>query len=214
MTNNKRIPELINDNPGFVPDAADGLVVYDSSANITKGTIISSLIPSGINGLLFKNLSSNATGTNALGVQPWFPSLGSVTVEASKTYVFEGYLRISRSAGTTSHTTSLAFGGTATVSSIAWSAVTNTGDTVASNTPSQVSAEVATATAIKAASTSATEQIAVYIKGTVRFSAIGTFIPQFSYSAAPGGAPSILANSNFTMYPIGSNTVVSSGVWS
>ena len=211
---NKRIPELVALYPDFVPDQTDQVVIYDSSANITKATAMKNLIPAGVNGLLFKCLTGDAAGSNGLTAQPWFPAQGAVTVEADKTYSFEGYLRISRAAGTTSHTTALLFGGTATVASIAYQATANTGDTVAAAAANNVAAEVATATVVKAASTSATEQISVLVKGTVRFSAAGTFIPQFIYSAAPGGAPSILKNSFFKLLPLGNASVASQGTWS
>ena len=38
-----------------------------------------------------------------------------------------------------------------------------------------------------------------------------TFIPQFIYSAAPGGAPTVQANSWFRMYAVGTNAVLNVG---
>lgn len=209
-----RVPDLLTDYPSFIPDQADGVVVYDASADVTKATLLSNLVPTGINGMLFKALSSNVSGTDVATAQPWFPSAGAVAVEASKAYIFEGYLRTSRSAGTTSHTTSLLFAGTATLTSIAYRAIVNTGDTAANIAANQTAAEVATATVVKAASTSATEQIACWVRGVVRINGAGTFIPQFQYSSAPGGAPSVLSNTMFTLYPIGSGSVTTSGTWS
>jgi hypothetical protein len=70
------------------------------------------------------------------------------------------------------------------------------------------------AVVVKAASTSATEVIAILVTGIVRINAGGTFIPQFQYSVAPGGAPTVKANSYFHMFPIGDNTVTTRGTWS
>ena len=210
----KRIPDLLTLYPGFIADTADGVITYDISADTTKASTVANLIPSGINGVLYKVLSSNdAGGGNVNTAQPWFPTTGAVTVASTKTYVFEGYLRTSRSAGTTSHTTSLLFGGTATLTSIAYRAIVNTGDVVTNAAVNQTAIEVATATIVKAASISASEQTSVQVKGIVRINAGGTLIPQFKYDVAPGGAPTVLSNSNFILYPIGTNTVTTSGTW-
>jgi len=48
----------------------------------------------------------------------------------------------------------------------------------------------------------------------VRTDTAGSFTPQIQYSAAPGGAPTILANSYLRLLPIGNNTVASVGNWS
>ena len=190
------------------PLSADVLPIVDTANTTTKKVTIP-VLKAG----LFRALSANDTGTNVNTAQPWFPTTGAVAVEASTTYFFRGYLRTSRSAGTTSHTTGLLFGGTATLTSISYRAMCNTGDVVTNAALNATSMEVATNTTVKAASTSATEQIAVYVEGIVRINAAGTFIPQFQYSSAPGGAPSILANSYFQMYPIGSNVATSQGTW-
>lgn len=206
----KRIPDLTN---YTTPVSTDSVIVYDLANDVTKKATIASLIPN-INNLQFKVLASNATGTDVSTAQPWFPTAGAVTVESGTTYKFEGYLRTSRSAGTTSHTTSLLFGGTATLTNIAYRADVNTGDVVTNLAQNQTSIEVATATVVKAASTSATEQISIKIEGVVRVNTGGTFIPQFQYSSAAGGAPSILTNSYFMLYPLGSGSVTTQGTWS
>jgi hypothetical protein len=47
----------------------------------------------------------------------------------------------------------------------------------------------------------------------MRINAGGTVIPQFQFSAAPGGAPTIKAGTFFRCYPIGANTVAAAGPW-
>jgi len=163
--------------------------------------------------MLFKVLSANASGSDVATAQPWFPTSGGVSVAGNTTYFFQGELRTSRSAGTTSHTTSLLFGGTATLTGIRYKAICNSGEAVANIAENGVSQEAATATVFKSASTGATEQISLRVTGIVRINVAGTFIPQFQYSAAPGGAPTILANSYFRMEPMGSGSVVSQGTW-
>jgi hypothetical protein len=51
--------------------------------------------------------------------------------------------------------------------------------------------DLATGAVVKAASTSATEFTVIRVKGRISASATGQLIPQFQYSAAPGGAPTI-----------------------
>lgn len=204
----KRIPELTN----FTPELEDSIVVYDLSTDETKRSTLDRM--PGINGLLFKALSADEAGTNVNTAQPWFTTAGAVALKASTLYAFEGYLRISRAAGVTSHTLSLLFGGTVIISNIEYQAQVNTGDVVTNAAMNQTAISVATATVVKAASTSATEQIIVKVSGVLRTGTAGTLIPQFQYSAAPGGAPTILRNSNFRIFILGSSSDVSKGTWS
>lgn len=162
---------------------------------------------------LIKALSSNDTGSNGTSAQAWFPTAGGVTVTGDTTYRMEGTLHLIRSAGTTSHTTSLLFGGTATLTSIRYRAYCNTGDVATNLAVNQTTMSVATATVVKAASTSATEEIIVSVDGIVRINAAGTFIPQYQYSVAPGGAPTVQANSFFKLTRIGSGSFVAQGTW-
>lgn len=160
----------------------------------------------------FTALTTDFTGSNSSTAQPVFSAAqDTFTLEASTSYEFEAEYHISRSAGTTSHTVSLLFGGTTTFTSIGYLAqVTNpSGNSLAA--VQQIWISAATATAITAANTSATEDIVVKLKGRMRINAAGTVIPQFKYDAAPGGAPTIKANSAFKIWRIGSDTVASSG---
>lgn len=164
---------------------------------------------------VFKILSADdAGGQNVLTAQPWFPTAGGVTVPANTTYFFEGNLVMVRSAGAASHTTALLFAGTAAVVSIDYEAQWRTGDTNTGAATNSLRVGVATSTVIKAASTATTEDVDINIAcGTVRFSTGGTFIPQFQYSAAPGGAPTIKRGTYFRMLPMGDNNVTSVGSW-
>jgi hypothetical protein len=163
---------------------------------------------------LFKVLGANDTGgQNVNTAQPWFPTNGAVAVSASKAYRFWGHLRTSRSAGTNAHTTAILFGGTATLTGIGGRAWGKNGDVATLTAEASVPFEVATATVVKASSTSGTEQTSIFVEGVVRINAGGTFIPQFQYSAAPGGAPTVLANSCFFLEEIGVNTVTEEGTW-
>ena len=165
-------------------------------------------------GTLLKILTADDTGgQNVATAQPWFPTAGGVTVASDTTYLLDGRLLLSRAAGTTSHTTSLLFAGTAVISSIVYMAKVQVGDTMALLPLSRVESAVLTSTAIKIASIVATEQITVDLEGVLRVTTAGTFIPQFIYSAAPGGTPTILRGSRFMLTPVGSAGFLSQGVW-
>jgi len=140
----------------------------------------------------FKALALDAIGSNVNTAQPWFPSQGAVTLPVG-TYRFRGRLYLSRSAGSTSHTTAILFGGTATLASNDFVAGAKEGDTSALADLSVIPATgVTTSVVAKAASTSTTEQAFFDVEGIFIVTVAGTVIPQFQYSAAPGGAPTVL----------------------
>lgn len=158
---------------------------------------------------LLKSLTSNAGYTNNNTVQSWFSSGGSLTVPGSTSYEFEGLLL--QTNGTTSHTVGLSFGGTATLTSIAYIAMASAGLVNATVTAQNTTMVTQAAnTVVTAAITTAGTQILV--KGIVRINAGGTFIPQFTFSAAPG-AGNNLANTFFKMRKIGTNTTTTQGPW-
>lgn len=167
----------------------------------------------------FLSLSANQTGTDTATAQVWFPGGGAtgITLPASTSYFFEGNLAFLRSAGTTSHTISLLFAGTATLSSIMYHVLARAADSSSFQPSSGALAgiqEAASAVILSSASTNANEIFAARVQGIVRINGAGTFIPQFQYSAAPGGAPSVRANTYFRMHPIGTNTALNVGNWS
>jgi hypothetical protein len=163
----------------------------------------------------FVILNTAYTGANSTAAQQVFnvPANGAVTLAANTTYFFEGLYYITRSAGTTSHTLSTLFALGGTLNSITYLAeTTSTAGNILSS-DSRIYITAATATAVTAASTAADENITVHLRGVVRTNTEGTFTPQIQYSAAPGGAPTILANSFFRLTPVGSALVTSVGNW-
>ena len=194
--------------------AAVGQIEYSSP--IFAGTPISTergIVPT----QQYYRLNTAVVGANATGAQSLF-GVG-VTLSASTVYEFEINYVLAKTAGTTSHTTSIGFGGTATVNNILWQAlgmvaatmpistvVTGTANVVATNSTAavQMAPPVATAGFINFA----------VIKGTVSVNAGGTFIPQYTLSAAPGGAYTTQIGSYIRIAPVsasGSNTSV--GAW-
>ena len=148
--------------------------------------------------------TDDATATDVNTALNWFPSgTGGITLGNSNEYEFEGLLRLSRVAGTTSHTTANLFGGTATFDYIEGWVEALTGDAAALGAANGLPFAVATATVVKAASTSATEQTLIRVRGRLKVAVAGTgsFIPQFILSAAAGGISTRKAGSYFRMWP-------------
>lgn len=146
---------------------------------------------------------------------------GQITLVAGKTYFFEGCYNITNT-GTTSHTWATAFGGTATFNAgsgyQAYGVTGTTASTPASGGLSGFisSTTLSTAVVVTAASTSATEQVAVQVVGTLAVNAGGTLIPQMKASTRPGatGTPGVVhkAGSFFRIWE--APTLGSVGNWS
>lgn len=151
-------------------------------------------------------------GTNGNSAQPVFDTpQDAITLLVDSTYLFEAFYHIVRSAGTTSHTSAVLFGGTATFDAIRYLArIANpTGNVLASG--QQIVGEDQNALVLTSANTSATENLMIHLQGIIRTNAGGTLIPQFKFSSAPGGAPTVKANSFFRATRLGSDQFVKFG---
>lgn len=188
----------------------DGKVPYFIPQGLERG-----IIP----GMQYYRLNSALAGANATGAQN---TLGvGVSLSANTTYAFEFVFCITKSAGTTSHTISNIFGGTATINNIGYtltyaqSATTGTVNGGAGTTTSySMYIQQSSATIYTPAIITAAQAVFPTIKGTVSISSGGTFIPQYLLSAIPGGAYTTQLGSYFAIYPIstaGSNTSI--GTW-
>lgn len=175
-------------------------------------------------GAQFYRLNADYVGLNATGAQGVF-GVGTggtgigVTLSSSTVYAFDYYAVFSKSAGVTSHTFSLGFGGSATLNNILYGGATNNQNSA--YTAGNVSgatifdSNTAASTTYIGATTSAGKTNYLYAKGTVSINAGGTFVPQYTLSAAPGGAYSTVAGSYFYIYPIGaSGAAINVGTWS
>lgn len=164
----------------------------------------------------FTRIATDFAGTNVDTAQPLFPNgQAEFLSPGSESYEFDALLYIVRSEGTTSHTTSVLFGGTATISSILYAieSTTTTGAPTSTTNSQQLVATAATATQVATTSTSGTENIVIKLKGTMTITDSGTIIPQFKYSAAPGGDPTIKAGSYIKFTPLGEDDAASFGAW-
>lgn len=169
-------------------------------------------------GSLFYRLDSNLAGANVNTVQSVF-GVG-VTLAGSTVYAFDAVYLFSKAAGATSHTIGLGYGGTATLNNIAWRgegmADNNAIPFARTNTTNSLFASNSAANLVVTdARASATSSATFRIAGTVSINASGTFIPQYTLSAAPGGAYSTVAGSYIKFTPIGAAGANSSqGTWS
>jgi hypothetical protein len=186
----------------------DGTSFYGTPIGAQRG-----IVP----GMQYFRLNSSLAGANSTATQSIF-GVG-VTLSSNTVYEFEAMYAWTKTAGTTSHTVSFLFGGTATINNIYYTINTG-GDSVSGqngyflDTSSiMFGSPVATAKSIGSFST-LVQNRGFSFRGTVSVNAGGTFIPQYVLSAAPGGAYTVLAGSFFLIYPIGAagaNTSV--GTW-
>jgi hypothetical protein len=197
----------------LIGTAAAGNIEYSSP--IFTGTPIGTqrgIVPT----QQYYRLNSAVVGGNVTTAQSIF-GVG-VTLSAATVYEFEIMVAYSKSAGTTGHTFSVGFGGTASVNNIAYEVITKTNATsftnLATSDTVQAFIQTASATALTGSNTTAALFLLHLMKGTVSINAGGTFIPQYTLSAAPGGAYSTAIGSYININPIGasgSNTSV--GAW-
>lgn len=168
-----------------------------------------------VNGTQLYRLNSDYVGTNGTSAQSLF-GVG-VTLSTSTVYEFEMFVPLSKSAGTTSHTLALGFGGTATVNNIIYEMLAIT-DATSFSTIGQATTgivvQTASSTVVTGAVATAFRSFVLFIKGTVSINAGGTFIPQYTLSAAPGGAYSTAAGSYVKIYPLGASGAANNiGSW-
>lgn len=161
--------------------------------------------------MLFRMLDKDENAQNIGTAQPWFPALGTVDVEIA-TYMFDGVLMLTT--GTTSHSLLLKFdSGTAVAANMGYCAIAQS--VLESNNALAQSSTWSTsagANTVLAASTTAARWVRVV--GIVRFQSSGTFIPEFRFSAAPGGTNVVKVNTYFRMLRVGDDAVTAMGNWS
>lgn len=159
---------------------------------------------------LYYRLTSDVVGANSTAVQN---ILGvGVALDTGVLYEFEGSFLLGKTAGSTSHNLSFGFGGTATLTSIGWQGWGDCNLTTAMGSPNLGVVYGVTASPLQVIGSQAnvTNYAVVFVKGTVLVGSSGTFIPQYTLSAAPGGAYSTKVGSYFALTP---KQAVSNGTW-
>jgi hypothetical protein len=186
----------------------DGKVVYGTPIGAQRG-----IVPT----QQYYRLNADLAGANATGAQSIF-GVGA-TLSASTVYQICMFIILSKTAGTTTHTISLGFGGTATINNIYYGGSLQSNGAVLANglttAPGWFDSNTASAVAATGAGTgSAGRCLEAYLCGTVSVNAGGTFIPQYTLSAAPGGAYSTVTGCFITINPISaSGAATNVGTW-
>jgi hypothetical protein len=167
----------------------------------------------------YYQLQGNVAGANSSAAQSIF-GVG-VALAGSTIYEFEGVIALDKAAGTTPHNLGISFnGGTAVFNNIgyhitAYKSTTGYVNTVGSSS-NIFSSYVQTVTNSQIFDGTNSTAVYVYatIKGIVNIGTGGTFIPQYTANAAPGGAYTTRIGSYFKISPIGaSGTNISRGTW-
>jgi len=185
---------------------------YISASGITAGTYITALgTGTGGAGTYTVNNSQTIASTTII-------SSYGVTLSSSTVYKFQAEFNLYKATGTTSHTVSMLFGGSATINSIYYDVNIATSTASASNfTDTSLAAAVsnqATATLVNSASTSSLISRYYVMSGIVSINSGGTFIPLYQMSAAPGNFYSTVLNSSILIYPIGASGATNRvGTW-
>lgn len=148
------------------------------------------------------------TASGSVALQKLFnvPTNGLFNVSAATSYFFEGEFDLSAMSATTG-TFSFGFLGTATLTSVKYTAQAVKSAIGTPTSPLMTTAAVATITALVATNTNTVGHATV--QGIVRVNAAGTLIPAFAISVASAAVVGV--NSWFRLVPIGSNTLTNSG---
>ena len=184
----------------------DGAAIYASPTGATRGVVPAQIL---------RVQTSNNVLLDNDQVQAVFSSPSAVNLAASTTYEIDAQYVITRSAGSTARTASIVFAASSglTVTSILYTAeATSTAGNVLGPV-SRIYGDSITATAITASSTDVNQVITVSVRGMIRTNAAGAMTPQIQFSAAAGGAASVLANSYFKITPLGTSSVAAVGAW-
>ena len=163
----------------------------------------------GFPGVLTREQFTSNTGTvsfpnNASANSPFAAANDTFTLQPG-TYFFDGLYHLT-GMGATTRTTATLFSGTATLTSITYRALIQTGAANALSTAQSTKTCVtATANVLNATVTTAAEAIEIRC-GIVRVSVAGTFIPQIQHSADPTGTILAQTNCHFRIHRVADNT--------
>lgn len=164
-------------------------------------------------------LNSDYAGSNSNTAQSFMGA--SPTLQANITYRFQASFRLLKTAGASSHTVGILFGGSCTVNNmyaiLGWNRQSSTNADLAMSAFSEQTAYITTfnTNLVLTNAIATSSQVIVFcITGTVSVNTSGTFDMQYKLSAAPGGAYSTKAGSFIEIWPIGTGDAnISVGSW-
>jgi len=191
----------------FAGDASGSVTIQCpavAGTNVLTLPLSNGLIP----GEMIYRLNTGYTGTQLLTPQNIF-GVG-ITLNGNTVYQFEMYIILSKTLGAVTHAVQIGFGGTATINNIQYGGPYNSSNSVAytgGNAFISGAADWNTNTAAQTqvgggGFTSATANFRMYFKGMVAISGAGTFIPQYSLTADPGGAWTTVLGSYIKISPV------------
>jgi hypothetical protein len=153
----------------------------------------------------YYSLNTAYAGANVSTAQSIFGLTNGFTLAGSTIYEFETSFTLIKTAGTTSAYILFGFGGTATINNIGYESI---GNLYASGVGASLAngfinfGSSTSATQVTLASATALVTAPIVVKGTVSINAAGTFLPQYTLSAAPGGAYTTQIGSYFKIAPL------------
>ena len=156
--------------------------------------------------------NANITLSSVNTAQAW---LGvGVRVQSNVTYQFNGMFNLVTT-GTTAHTEAVSFGGTATLYNIGYLTTRGNANAITASTGNVYSVyRTSNASSVQTGSFNTAQNAYYSLSGTVSSNVTGTFIPQLTFSAAPGGAATVVTGAYFQLTPLqAGNGNVNIGTW-
>lgn len=158
-------------------------------------------------------LAANRNATDSNAVQSWFASANDELTLPVGLYEFEGFVMWGGTGAATTHTTSITFGGTATLATLGafGEGSGKTAQATFTATNSSLGTLNATPSGVSVVATNTLEGGYIHLKGYFEVTVAGTVIPQLTFSVAPGNTPIIRAGSFFKAWKLTTSPV---GSWS
>ncbi len=162
----------------------------------------------------WQSQNGDASGqVNDTSTQNWFASSSDELTLPVGTYDFEALLE--HATGTTSTFMNMLFGGTATFTVNYFYSGTRIAIASASPTGAGFQGTSNVKTAQVVCNTAGNSGVQLYLRGTLKVTAAGTIIPQYSYNAATGSGAILKDGSYFRVRKLtDATTLASIGPWS
>jgi hypothetical protein len=185
----------------------DGKVPYFTPQGLQRG-----VLP----GMQYYVLDTAVVGSNS--TTPQNPLGASVTVSSNTFYEFEGVFNFFKLTGSSNHTFSFGWGGTATLNRITTNIfVVNSINgyiTLSGKILSYLTSEAAAQTVVTGNINTPFHTVNLQIRGIVSVNTGGTLTPLYQLSTAPGGAYTSSVSNYMKIWPIGqAGSNISVGEW-
>ena len=197
-------------NPGaFAASPQAGSLNFDG--NVFRMTAIAGNESVTMNSYYYRT-NANITLSSVNTAQAW---LGvGVRLQANTVYAFNGLFNLTTT-GTSSHTEAVGMGGTATLFNIGYNVTRANANAVTATTGNTyITYRTSNASVVQTGAFTTAQNVVYTLDGTVSTNATGTFIPQLTFSAAPGGTSTVVQGAYFQITALqGGNGNVNIGTW-